>query len=119
MPRYRIEFRSYGIGADRTPVPRVGMGAAHNFIAVVKIIPGMKEPRLVAELHADSADKNGKKIPFDATGRGFLKYERRDPGEPTIEYKDSHRHPHFVLFEGTKAEVEERLNAAHEWSEVA
>jgi hypothetical protein len=28
MPRYRIEFRSYNIGADGLPVPGLGMGAA-------------------------------------------------------------------------------------------
>lgn len=116
MPRYRIEFRSYNIGADGLPVPGLGMGAAHNFIALVEVVPGGAKPRVVEELHADSADENGKPISFYATGRGYLKYslKRSADGRGTHLYRDSERHPKFVLFEGTWAEAEERMKAARE-----
>lgn len=121
MPRYRIEFRSYNIGADGLPVPGLGMGAAHNLIVMVEIVPGEAKPRVVRELHADSADEHGKPISFDATGRGYLKYSliRSADGRGTHLYRDSERHPKFVLFEGTRAEVEERMTAARETGEVA
>jgi lysozyme family protein len=118
MPRYRIEFRSYNIGADALPVPGLGMGAAHNFIAVVEIVPGETKPRVVEEFHADSADEHGKPIAFDATGRGRLTYrvERQGPRGTRL-YQDSERHPKFVLFEGTWAEIDQRLQAAYETGE--
>jgi hypothetical protein len=47
VSEFRIEFRSYNVGADHG-LGATGTGAAHNFLALVEVLPGGSTHRRAA-----------------------------------------------------------------------
>ena len=106
MSTYRIEFRTYNVGADGALGP-LGTGFAHNFLVLVEVLPN-GDTRRIAELHGESRDPKTKAlIGFDLSGRGQLEVKRYN--DESHYYRDSENHPKFALFTGSEKEASERF----------
>lgn len=113
MTQYRIELRSFNIGAGEGEGTRPGLGFAHNFLVLV-MVPPNGEPVPIAQFHGHSFDRTkGKPNRFDATGGGRLEYlETRNAEELRFVWGDSKNHPKFILATGTRQEMEAIWNRA-------